>query len=161
AARSFFQPGAAALLKQNQFGATLGSRVKLPKIFDGKDRTFFFINYEGQRIRTGSTGFTLVPSPAELSGDFTAPGEPRIYDPQTSDASSRTRQPFADNRVPLTRFSPRGVKAASLFPASNIAGLVGRNFIASPAQNDDNNQGNARVDHRVSAKDSVFARYSI
>src|SRR5439155_3202309 len=105
AARSFFQPGAAALLKQNQFGATLGSRVKLPKIYDGKDRTFFFINYEGQRIRTGNTGFTLVPTPAELSGDFTAPGEPRIFDPQTFDAANRARQPFPDNRVPSTRFS--------------------------------------------------------
>src|SRR6266853_1075863 len=161
AARSFFQPGPAALLKQNQFGATLGSRVALPKIYDGKDKTFFFINYEGQRIRTGSTGFTLVPTPAELGGDFSAPGEALIYDPQTFDPAARLRQPFAGNRIPSTRFSPRGVKAAGLFPGPNIGGLVGRNYISSPAQNDDNNQGNARVDHRVSDKDSAFVRYSI
>ena len=59
--RSFFQPGQPAPLKQNQFGGTFGGPIL-------KDRTFFFANYEGQRIRTAGTSFTLVPTPAEFAG---------------------------------------------------------------------------------------------
>lgn len=74
ASRSFFQLTKPAALKQNQFGGTLGGRVL-------RDRTFFFLNYEGQRIRTAGTSFGFVPTPQELQGDFSAPGEPRIFDP--------------------------------------------------------------------------------
>jgi len=153
ASRSFFQPGKAAPLKQNQFGGTFGGPVR-------KDRTFFFLNYEGQRIRTGGTSFGLVPTPQNLQGDFSAAGEPRIFDPLTYNAADRTRQQFPGNRIPASRFSQRGVKAASFFPAPNFSGLVGRNYAGSPAQLNDNNQGNARVDHRFSDRDNIFVRYS-
>lgn len=161
AARSFFQPGRVAQLKQNQFGFTLGGPLTLPKLYSGRDRTFFFANYEGQRIRVGDTGFAFVPTPEQLSGDFSAPDNPRIYDPQTYDAATRTRQPFPGNRIPAARFSPRAVKIGALFPKPNFSGLVGRNYTAAPGQQNDNNQGNLRIDHRFSDKDSFFARYSI
>ncbi len=153
ASRSFFQPGKAAPLKQNQFGATFGGPVF-------KDRTFFFLNYEGQRIRTGGTSFGLVPTPQMLQGDFSAPGDPRIFDPLTFNAADRTRQQFPGNRIPAARFSQRALKAVPFFPAPNFSGLVGRNYAGSPAQLNDNNQGNARVDHRFSQKDNIFVRYS-
>jgi hypothetical protein len=69
ASRSFFQPGKPAALKQNQFGGTVGGPVL-------RDRTFFFVNYEGQRVRTGGTGFAFVPTPQQLQGDFSAPRGP-------------------------------------------------------------------------------------
>ncbi|MEK7407981.1 MAG: TonB-dependent receptor [Acidobacteriota bacterium] len=160
ASRSFFQPGKAAPLKQNQFGGTLGGPLILPRLYNGKDRTFFFVNYEGQRIRTGGTGFALVPTEEQRRGDFSAPGEPRIFDPLTFDSATRTRQQFAGNRVPASRISPKAVKIAELWPKPNYTGLVGRNFAGSPAQMNDNNQGNLRIDHRFGNKDSFFARYS-
>jgi hypothetical protein len=154
AARSFFQLGQAAQLKQNQFGGTLGGPVI-------KDRTFFFVNYEGQRIRTGGTSFGFVPTAQQLRGDFSAPGDPLIFDPLTYNPADRTRQQFPGNRIPPTRFSQRALKIVELFPSPNTAGLVGRNFANDVPQQNDNNQGNVRVDHRFGDSDNVFVRYSI
>ncbi|MBI3683391.1 MAG: TonB-dependent receptor [Acidobacteria bacterium] len=161
ASRSFFDLNRPAQLKQNQFGAAVGGPLTVPKLYSGKDRTFFFANYEGQRIRVRQIGYALVPTPEQLAGDFAAPGNPRIYDSLTFDPAARTRQPFPENRIPSTRFSPRAVKVASLFQKPNFAGLVGRNYVNTPLVVHDNNQGNLRIDHRFSSKDNVFARYSI
>ena len=98
ASRSFFQPRSRQLLKQNQFGGTLGGPVL-------HDKTFFFVNYEGQRTAKCGTSFGLVPTPQQLQGDFSAAGDPRIYDPLTYDAATRTRQQFPNNRIPSSRFS--------------------------------------------------------
>lgn len=154
ASRSFFQPGQAAPLKQNQFGGTLGGPIF-------KDRTFFFVNYEGQRIRTGGTGFGYVPTPQQAQGDFSAPEDPRIFDPLTYNSADRTRQQFPGNRIPSSRFSQRALKTVELFPAPNFSGLVGRNYANDVPQQNDNNQGNARVDHRFGDSDNIFVRYSI
>jgi len=154
ASRSFFQPTRPAALKQNQFGGTFGGPAF-------KDRTFFFLNYEGQRIRTAGTGFAFVPTPLQLQGDFNAAGDPRIFDPLTLDAPSRTRQQFPGNRIPANRLSPRAQKVVSLFQQPNFSGRPGQNFARDVPQVNDNNQGNARVDHRFSNRDSFFVRYSV
>jgi hypothetical protein len=71
-ARSYFNrvPQPVAPLKQNQFGYSLGGPVILPRIYDGRNKTFFFANYEGQRIRSQVTETDNVPTAAELSGVF-------------------------------------------------------------------------------------------
>lgn len=160
AARSFFDTKV-AFLNQNQFGGTLGGPFSLPKIYHGKDRTFFFVNYEGQRIRTAPQLFAFLPTPAQLSGDFSAAGSPIIYDPLTFDAATRTRQPFAGNKIPANRISERAKKVAALYPAPNLTGQTGRNFSSTPAQQDDNDQVNTRFDHKFSESDNFFARYSL
>ena len=154
ASRSFFQPGKPAALKQNQFGGTVGGPII-------KDRTFFFVNYEGQRVRTGGTGFGFVPTAQQAQGDFSAAGDPRIFDPLTFDPATRTRQQFPGNRIPADRFSPRALKIAALFEQPNFTGRPGQNYARDVGQINDNNQGNARVDHRFGDKDSIFVRYSI
>ncbi len=154
ASRSFFQPGKPAALKQNQFGGTLGGPVVA-------NQTFFFVNYEGQRVRTGGTGFGFVPSEAYVRGDFSGPGDPRVFDPLTFDAATRLRQQFPNNRIPSSRFSQRAVKITPLFQKPNFAGRPGQNFAREVAQMNDNNQGNLRIDHRFSGKDSFFVRYSV
>jgi hypothetical protein len=59
------------ILKRNQFGATLGGPLTIPKLFHGKDRVFFFVAYQGQRlVRTDANGKVTTYTPAELSGDF-------------------------------------------------------------------------------------------
>jgi len=161
ASRSFFQP-TVPILKQNQFGGTFGGPVVIPKMYNGKDKTFFFVNYEAQRIRTGGAQFADVPTPQEVQGDFSARGNPIIYDPTTYNPATQTRQPFPGNIIPADRISKRGVTAASLFPAPNYQGSVaGNNYVRSPAQKNDYDQGNARVDQRLSEKDTMFGRYSI
>src|SRR5262249_10905698 len=142
-------------------GGAFGGPVTLPKVYHGKDRTFFFLNYEGQRQRTGGTSFAFVPPPAYRNGDFSAPGSPRIYDPTTFDATARTRQQFPGNVIPASRIVPAAPKIAALWPDANFTGLVGRNFARTTPGANDNDQGNARIDHRFSDKDSFFGRFSI
>ena len=60
-----------SIYKQNDFGATVGGPVWIPKIYNGKDKTFFFFSYEGFRNRTGANGSTFtVPTPEMYNGDF-------------------------------------------------------------------------------------------
>ena len=161
AARSFFQPGAVARLNYNQFGATLGGPVILPKIYNGHNRTFFFMNYEGNLTRSGGAGFAFVPGADIRAGNFSATGNPVIYDPSTFDATSRTRQPFAGNIIPANRINPLAPKVLALLPSPNFSGQVGRNFQTTIPGVDDSKNGNARIDHRFSDKDNFFGRYSI
>ena len=60
-----FLPTAKPTLRQNQFGGTVGGPVYIPKMYNGKNRTFFFSNYEGLRIRQQAFGSFIVPSEAQ------------------------------------------------------------------------------------------------
>ncbi len=63
-------------LRQNQFGFVVGGPVYIPKVYDGRNKTFFLANYEGWRIKNGYTLNGLVPTTAEVNGDFAATGLP-------------------------------------------------------------------------------------
>ena len=92
----------------NVFGATLGGPIVIPKVFNGRDKTFFFVNYEGTRRRTGNnTQLASVPTPLEKQGDFSQSvldgGVPaQVFDPLTSrqEGNRVRRDPFPGNRVP-------------------------------------------------------------
>src|SRR5437660_7273409 len=68
-ARGFFAP-TRSVYKQNDFGTTFGGPIYFPKIYNGKNRTFFFTSYEGFRNRVGSTTITSVPTPEMYQGNF-------------------------------------------------------------------------------------------
>jgi hypothetical protein len=89
------------------------------------------------------------------SGDFT--GLNTIFDPDTT--AGNTRQPFAGNRVPATRFDPVMQRYLPLYPLPNRAGLA-NNYILNPKFTDNNDQGDIKVDHSFSLRDSVMFRYS-
>src|ERR1700687_307361 len=69
---------------QNDFGATFGGPIRIPHIYNGRDKTFFFVDYEGCRFRTGGTSLQSVPNEAFRAGDFSAllPAT-QLYDPVT------------------------------------------------------------------------------
>src|SRR5918995_6024462 len=94
-ARNFFDDrnSPAPKLDQKQFGFVVGGPVLLP-MYNGRNRTFFLVNYEGTRIERGATNFYTVPTPDELAGRFST----TITDP-------RTGQPFPNNTIPQSRFS--------------------------------------------------------
>ena len=94
-ARNFFDPAGTEKpkLDQKQFGFVVGGPVWLP-FYDGRNKTFFLVNYEGTRIERGSSAFYTVPTPEELAGHFST----TIIDPATG-------QPFDNNTIPTTRFS--------------------------------------------------------
>ena len=147
-ARNFFIAKKAPY-RQNQFGFALGGPVVLPK-FDGHNKSFFFLNYEGTRIRQGRTSNVLVPSDAFRRGDFSSLST-TIRDPLTG-------SPFPGNIIPANRLDPSTLYFQQFMPAQNTA--TGTFSYAAPFMNDQN-QGNARYDHILSPRDTMAFRYSI
>jgi len=147
-ARNFFALSKAPN-KQNQFGGTIGGPVRLPRIFNGKNSTFFFFGFEGLRIRRGLTRNTLVPGQAFRSGDFSALST-TINDPLTG-------QPFPGNRIPDNRISNTSKFLLGFVPLpNNSTGTL--QYAASSVNNYD--QYSIRVDRRI-GKGNFYARYSI
>lgn len=138
-------------LKQNQFGASVGGPVMLPG-YSGRNRTFFFVNYEGARIRRGSTSTTTVPTARMREGDFTELGR-AIRDPITNN-------PFPNAIIPAGRISPIARNAMRLadYPVQNIPG-VRNNFTIAPSARNDLNQLSTRVDQSFSDKDKVWGTF--
>jgi hypothetical protein len=134
-------------LRQNQFGATFGGPLR-------RNKTFFFTSWEGRRERYQQSDMATVPTADERSGVF-ALSLAAIVDPLT-------RQPFAGNRIPSSRFDAAAVKVLPLWPQPNFTGSGSRNnYIRNPPWRVDRDNWDTRVDHNLTAKDSVFARVSI
>jgi hypothetical protein len=113
-ARGFFATRR-SVYKQSDFGASAGGPVVLPKLYNGRNRSFFFVSYEGFRNRLGANGTVLtVPTPEMYSGDFSKWVNARgavlqIYDPrstQVTSAGGYTRTPFAGNQIPVSGLAP-------------------------------------------------------
>ncbi|MEO8372216.1 MAG: carboxypeptidase-like regulatory domain-containing protein, partial [Candidatus Solibacter sp.] len=132
------------IYKQHDFGAAVGGPVWIPKIYNGKDKTFFYFSWESFRNRVGaSTSFATVPTPEMYDGDFhnwvdkdlSAGGKMiQIYNPfsLTTDATgAQVRTPFAGNIIPKTLFDALGQKALAAFQGS---GVLKPNVPASPGQ---------------------------
>jgi hypothetical protein len=134
--------------RQNQFGYTLGGPVWIPKLYNGRDRTFFFAEYEGLRTRSSQVAFANVPTTGELSGVFSSP----ILNPAT-------KLPFPNNTIPQTDFSQFGNSALARFPAPNV-NLAQGNYRFTQAAPANADQQSYRIDHRVSANDNFFGRYT-
>jgi hypothetical protein len=135
--------------KQNQFGGALGGPLSMPGVYSGRDRTFFFANYEGTRIRQGFTSFGHFPTPQELAGDLSS-FSGTITNPFT-------HVPYLNNQVPV---DPKAAVLAKYFSAPNIPLAHGINYVASPSTSNRINQFNGRIDHRFTERDSLFGRYS-
>jgi hypothetical protein len=148
-AKNFFDlPGPAPAFRENQFGGAVGG----PMI---KGRTFFFVNYDGQRTRRSLADLFSVPTLAERSGNFA--GAAAIFDPVT-------HQPIAGNNLandPALHLDPAALALVAKLPPPTV-GLAGANNLLSvQEQSYDNNEYNARLDHRFSDRDSSFVRASI
>ena len=135
--------------KQNQFGGSIGGPIK-------KDKTFFFADYEGLRLRQGITYASTVPTLAMHSGNFA--GQPQIYDPTTG-TSAATRLPFANNQIPVSKWNPTGLALLNLYPLPTTTGLT-NNFTLSPVRAQRDDTFDAKVDHMFNERNQFFARYS-
>lgn len=134
-----------ASFKQNQFGGTLGGPIR-------KDKLFWFVDYQRTVIRIPNTFISTVPTAAEKSGDFSDPSEPIIYDPENG-------LPFQGNKIPSDRIDSIAQAFMNLYPDPNQPG-TGNNFVISPTERDNVDQGDARVDYNMSQGDQIFLRYS-
>jgi hypothetical protein len=138
-------------LDQKQPGFVVGGPVLLPRMYDGRNKTFFLVNYEGLRRTIGTQSFNRVPLPSELNGQFTTP----IIDPVTG-------QPFPNNTVPRDRYSRLANLALdkNYWPAPN-ANVPQGNYILQRDLPTETNQLTIRVDQQLGSRaGTVFGRYT-
>ena len=147
---------------QNQFGASLGGPVVLP-IYDGRNRTFFFFNYEGGRRSQGQgTQFLQVPTDQERAGNF-SDWPNQIFDPATTGSLPPTtddpsgRAPFSQNAIPSGRFDPVAVKFLNYIPHANLTcTLPCFNYQSTIVTHYTTNVETFRVDQHFTNEDQVF-----
>ena len=149
--------------KQNQFGGTFGGPII-------RNRTFFFGDYQGTRIRQSQTNLSIVPSMAERSGNFsdllTGQINPatgfdygQIFDPLTTDPVTLQRQPFTENIIPLSHLDAAALNIINLYPAPNRPNQA-FNFLYNPVLSNNQDSFDIRVDHQLTPKDSFFGTFS-
>jgi hypothetical protein len=159
--------------KQNQFGGTLGGPIL-------KNRTFFFADYQGTRIRESQTDISTVPTGAERTGDFSdllgtdlqgnVTGQ--IFDPLTTDPNTNQRTAFPGNIIPpcvgSTRRSatggscldPAALNVMNLYPQPNIPGAgSANNYLYNPVASNNQDSFDVRVDHQLHS-DSISGTFS-
>lgn len=157
----------------NQYGATLGGPILVPKVYNGRNKTFFFFGYQRYTVIQQSQAYSRVPTTDELNGIFTnslffvaSPNQVHLYDPATTSGTvNPTRQPFANDVIPPGRINtltqaylklmlpaPNFTPTAS-FPTSNRYDLFPSPSII--------NDYSIRLDHRVGARDNIWGRFSL
>ncbi|MDP2991057.1 MAG: carboxypeptidase-like regulatory domain-containing protein, partial [Kiritimatiellota bacterium] len=142
-------------LVRNEFGGSFGGPIWIPKIYNGRNRTFFFFNYEGRRIAEGATTEIAVPTAAMVQGNFAgltnAAGQTlTIYDPFTSTPTG-SRTPFPNNQIPITRESPVAKYLFSVTPLPTLPGvnpLVANNWYGPGPDKTDRYTYTLRFDHQ-------------
>jgi Carboxypeptidase regulatory-like domain len=138
--------------KQNQFGGTIGGPIF-------RDKTFFFADYQGFRVTQGQTYLSTVPSMRMRNGDFSEINRV-IYDASTG-------QPFPGNVIPQNRWDPASRNVLQqLIPEPNTegrrsaTGQIIDNYLINPFLERQDNQGDFKIDHNLSANNRFFVRYS-
>jgi hypothetical protein len=142
-ARNYFAPaGAKPEVRRNQDGFTIGGPIR-------KNKTFFFADWQGTRLRTGTTRQSVVPTVAQRNGVFST----AIYDPSTS-----PRTPFPANTIPTSRFDPIAAQVLQHYPLPNASGA--NNYTRTAVEPDSQDQFDGRIDQIFNSKHRAFARYS-
>ncbi len=160
---------APALFHQNEYGGTFGGPVRIPKLYNGKDRTFFFVAYEGWKYLKPSQLTYISPTTAELNGDFSAASsEPyELYNPflTTGSASSGYTRPLLGDgyHIPSNMIDAnvqQFLKAFADTPNISDAPVGQPNTLLNLPETDDANEWNARIDQNFGSKTTVWGRFS-
>jgi hypothetical protein len=162
-ARDHFQPSVTPY-HQNQFGGTLGGPVWIPKLYNGRDKTFFFVAAEGFRYSKAQTSKFNVPTPEELNGDYSAllalpGGKGQLYNPQTGQAFPNNQLVDANGKSMLDPAAVAYAKAVLPAPIV-IPGDPTHNAQNSGATRTTQWNYSGRIDQNIGTKDFVFFRYS-
>jgi hypothetical protein len=147
----------------NTFGGSLGGPVTIPRLYNGHDKTFFFLDYEGNRRRTATPEQYLVPTAAQRNGDLSALP---IVDPVSGNATTAltdplSGSPFPNNTIPASRLN--GVSQKLLngnYPLPNVSGGSGFNYETLQSTPASTNGFDIRLDHYINTKQQIYARFS-
>jgi hypothetical protein len=165
--RNFFQPAKSTQkYVQNDPGGTFGGPVLVPKLYNGRDKTFFFADFNVTLASNGNLYNVLTPTALERSGDFsqTLSGGKllTIYDPATtqlsSDGKTYTRTPFGGNLIPANRIDSSAAQIVKFYPDPNGVYAGGLNYLVQPPTLRETWQWLTRIDHNFSANDKIFGR---
>jgi hypothetical protein len=148
----------------NQYGATIGGPVFLPKIYNGKNKLFWFFAYERLKDSQPNPVFTTVPTDAERTGDlslFLNTDKTTIYNPNTGVASGSTitRSPFPNNVIPTSLLNPIALAYLKFYPEPNVTPTRPdgfQNYASNATTNDDYNNQLGRIDYNMSDKNRMF-----
>ena len=156
---------------QNQFGANAGGPLRIPG-YSRPDKTFWFLSWEGFRLRTGQPFTTTVPTARERAGDFSSINT-TITDPCAGVVNSQGACPgstavpsaFPGNQIPASRINPTSKALLNLWPAPNSPGVVTpsgtiNNFQTVARTGGDQNQIVARIDQNIATTQKLFVRFS-
>jgi hypothetical protein len=156
--------------KVNRYSATVGGPVYLPRIYNGRNRTFWTYAFQGFNRRNPNTGYYSLPTAAQRDGDFSAllqiprtGSQYQIYDPATiaTAPNGRTsRQIFPNNVVPKSRMDATAQRYLQYFPLPNASGTVDglNNWNEISANSNDFLQHMSRVDHGFGERHRIFGR---
>jgi Carboxypeptidase regulatory-like domain/TonB dependent receptor len=164
-------------LRQNDYGFTLGGPVRIPKLYNGRDKTFFFFSFEQFRQSAfTSNSQAIVPTAAQRNGDFSAAltgtcngpdpaGQSvclnEIFDPATTRVvnGATVRAPFPNNTIPLSRQDTTAAIVQNLIPMPNTPGLL--NYTAPGYTNFRHTTiPSIKIDHNLSDKIKIAGYYS-
>jgi hypothetical protein len=150
-ARNFFAP-TRGVYRQNQFGGAFGGPIL-------RNKLFFFGFYDGYRYTQAANNFTIVPTAAQLTGDFSAISS-HIYDPATYNPATQTISAFAGNKIPASRIN-QGVLAyiKNFVPLPNYAGSSQNNYLNTQSNTTNQDQGGIRVDYHATNRDTFNGHY--
>lgn len=161
-------------LNIHTFGYSVGGPVYLPKVYDGRNRTFFFHNYEGYRDVMPSRLLLTVPTELERTGNFSQRKDRNgnligIYDPLTTapvpgQAQKYTRQAFPGNLIPASRMDPVGKSLVAYYPSPNVTPADPftqvQNYLAAPSGRNAQNEWTVKIDQNLTDGKRLFVRYS-
>jgi hypothetical protein len=157
----------------NTFGGSIGGPVLLPKIYNGRDKTFFFFDYEGNRRRTSQAEQFLVPTQAERNGDFTgfvtssSPTpftNPRTGQPSAVLINPTTGRPFANNTIPASLLNPSALTLLNNFyPLPNVPNSTSAssfNYETLQAIPSNTNGFDGRIDQVINSRQQLYVRFN-
>jgi hypothetical protein len=157
-ARGFF-PSVRAPAKQNEWGGTLGGPVAIPKLYNGKDRTFWFFSFDQFYRRGGALGgLNTLPTARMQTGDFSELGRP-IYDPASGPGTSQ-RTPFPGNIIPRERWSGISSKMVPFIPKPELPGLANNSIAPLGSPRADERTAGFKMDHSFSPKHRISGVYN-
>ena len=158
---------AAPHLVRNEFGGTVGGPIVVPKLYQGRNKSFFFVAYERFSLRQAQNQLTTVPTVAMRNGDFSNAINGQgilqtIHDPNTTQADTLQRLPFPNNTIPLNRQSPlsKVLYAATPLPNSDDNPLRNRNFNAVNNITQTVPNWTTRLDHVFNQKNRAYFRFT-
>jgi hypothetical protein len=170
-AKNYFSSGPVPAYYQYQWGGTLGGPIVIPHVFNGHNRTFFFVGYQDTIEADDKSEVDSVPIPAWRTGDFSQlpalsnGGPGAIYDPATATLESDGfyhRSPFPGNIIPANRLSAVAQAVMKYYPMPNTgpAGAFFNNYQVSGSESSPTWQFDIRLDHNFSDKWHSFVKLS-